>query len=146
MAVNQKQGLQQDLPADELNGTEWFENGNLSFLKTPQNRKSCPILPRLHESVADDESEYVVHSVQTEVSFDLGTLMAFAAQRGALFSALDNTAIDDTPSLRELPSVPFSAIRASRSKRSLFNLQERFSLDDDEEDTENADPFSPVEL
>ena len=152
--VNRNQGIQQDLPVDESH--QWFDN-DLSFLKTPQDRKSRPIIPPLLED-SRVEGDYVVHNVQTEVTFEMGALLAFAQQRSALLNALSELSEDEivaeTPMVAADISVPFSSIKKNslsrrslaKSKRSLFRVPtaERFSLDDDEldEETENFEPVA----
>lgn len=93
MEVNLKQGYKQTLPSDEadLNGTEWFEHGDLSFLKTPLDRKSR--ISRIAEEDEEESDELygaktVVHTVGTELEFDIGLMMSFAKQQGLVLAAV----------------------------------------------------------
>jgi hypothetical protein len=150
LEVNKNNGLHQALP--DFNETTWFECGDLSILKTPQYRKSYPRRPLLLDNTSergeeDAESGYVVHSVETDLTFCLEVLMGI--KRAAVLHTHENQAQGggQTPWPGSCDAFPFSTIKKesgghgvlnrslTRSKRSLFAVDvPRGSVEDDESD------------
>ena len=158
MEVNKRNGVQQVLP--QLEETDWFDVADLSFLKTPHNRKSYPrvLLAPVEEADEQNKEEeeennrnsnnnsnniingYVVHSVETDLVFALD--VPHSAKRAALLEITASLGAE-TPWPQDEP-VPFSTIKKdncalsrslTRSKRSLFAVDiPRAAVDDSEED------------
>ena len=153
LEVNAKNGLLHQ-PLPEANETTWFETGNLSVLKTPQDRKSYPRLQLARLGEEAGEEDRVVHTVATDIEFFLD--VPLDEKRATILRAKDSNAHGDTPFVGGEP-VPFSTIKKessggiallnrslARSKRSLFAVPApRSSLDDsDSDDDDNVCPES----